>query len=79
MLSTHCIGHITMGSFMGRKKRYIQLVKAVYCKLPTSGKQLPAFPLEVGPGIELRSRRRECYHSATVAPSCAVRYCFIFS
>ena len=24
----------------------------MYCKLPTNGKQLPAFPLEAVPGIE---------------------------
>ena len=33
---------------MGRGKQYIQLVKVLYCKLKTNGKQLPAFPLEVG-------------------------------
>ena len=48
--------HITTGSFMGRGNQYIQLVKFLYCKLPTNGKQLPAFILEVGPGFELPSR-----------------------
>ena len=38
------------GSFMGRGNQYIQLVKVLYCKLPANGKQLPAFPLEVGAG-----------------------------
>ena len=42
-LSTHCIGHISTGSFMDRGNQYIQLVKVLYCKLPTNGKQLPAF------------------------------------
>ena len=51
-LSTHCTGHIMTDSFMGRGNQYIQLVKVLYCKLPTNGKQLPAFPLEVGPGTE---------------------------
>ena len=37
------------GSWKGRGNQYIQLVKVLYCKLPTNGKQLPAFPLEVGP------------------------------
>ena len=55
-LSIHYIGHIMMGSFMGRGNQYIQLVKLLYYKLPTNGKQLPRFPLEVGPGIELRSQ-----------------------
>ena len=44
---------------MGRGNQYIQLVKVLYCKLPANGKQLPAFPLEVGPGIELPSQRWE--------------------
>ena len=48
----HCTGHITMGSLKGRGNQYIQLVKVLYCKLPTNGKQLPAFPHEAGPGTE---------------------------
>ena len=44
----HCAGHIMMGSFVGRGNQYIQLVKVLYCKLPTIGKQLPTFPLKVG-------------------------------
>ena len=50
----HCTGHITMGSWKGRGNQYIQLVKVLYCKLPTNGKQLPAFPLEAMPGTEPR-------------------------
>ena len=38
----------------------------LYCILPTNGRQLPAFPLEVGPGTELRSQRWE----ARVLPLC---------
>ena len=48
----HCTGHITTGSWKGRGNQYIQFVKVLYCKLPTNGKQLPAFPLEAVPGIE---------------------------
>ena len=60
LLSAHCTGHITMGScFMGRGNQYIQLVKVLYCKLPNNSKQLPAFLLEVGPGIKLRSQMWE--------------------
>ena len=55
-----------MGRFMGRGNQYIQLVKVLYCKLPTNSKQLPAFQLEVGAGFELRSQRWD--HSATVSP-----------
>ena len=71
----HCTDYITTGSWKGRGSHYIQLVKVLYYKLPTSGKQLPAFPLEVGPGTEPppRGGRREYYHSATVAP------CFPFN
>ena len=34
-------------------------VMVLYCKLPTNSKQLPAFPLEVGPGTEPQSQRWE--------------------
>ena len=43
----------------GIGNQYIQLVKVLYCKLPTNGKQLPAFPLKVRPGSEPRSQRWE--------------------
>ena len=62
----HCTGHITMGSWMGRGNQYIQLVKVLYCKLLTNGKQLPAFPLEVGPGTKPQPQRWE----ARVLPLC---------
>ena len=55
----HCTGHITTGSWKGRGNQYIQLVKVLYCKLPTNGKQLSAFPLEVRPGTEPQSQRWE--------------------
>ena len=45
----HCTGHITMGSCKGRGNQYMQFVRVLYCKLPTNGKQLPAFPLEAVP------------------------------
>ena len=48
----HCTGHITTGSWKGRGNQYIQFVRALYCKLPTNGKQLPAFPHEAVPGTE---------------------------
>ena len=67
----HCTGHITTGSWKGRGNQYIEFARVVYCKLPTNGKQLPAFPLEPvrGSNPGLRGGRRECYHSATVAPN----------
>ena len=52
-LFQHYRGHITTGSWKGRGNWYIQLVDVLYCKLPTNGKQLPAFPLEVRPGTKL--------------------------
>ena len=60
-----------MGSWEDRGNQYIQLFKILYGKLSTNSKQLPAFPLEVGPGTkpDLRGGRRECYHSATMALS----------
>ena len=48
----HCTGHITTDSWKGRGNQYIQFVGVLYCKLPTNGKQLPAFPLEAVLGIE---------------------------
>ena len=62
----HCTGHITTGSWKGRGNQYIQFVRVVYCKLPTNGKQLPAFPLEAVLGIEPRPQRWE----ARVLPLC---------
>ena len=46
--------------------QYIQFIRVLYCKLPTNGKQLPAFPLEAMPGTELRPQRWE----ARVLPLC---------
>ena len=62
----HCTGHITTGSWKGRGNQYIQFVRVLYCKVPTNGKQLPAFPHEAMPGIELRPQRWE----ARVLPLC---------
>ena len=41
-----------MGSRKGRGNQYIEFARVVYCKLPTNGKQLPAFPLKDVTGIE---------------------------
>ena len=67
-----------MGSWNGRGNQYIQFARVLYCKLPTNGKQLPAFPLEAVPGSNpgLRGGRRECYHSATMAPGVYLKYFF---
>ena len=43
----HCTGHIMTGTWKGSGMQYIQLVKVLYCKLLTNGKQLPAFPLSL--------------------------------
>ena len=42
----HCTDHIVTGSWKGRGNQYTQFVRVLYCKLPTNGKKLPAFPLE---------------------------------
>ena len=54
------------GSWKGRGNQYIQLVKVLYWKLPTNGKQLPTFPLEVRLGTKPQSQRWE----ARVLPLC---------
>ena len=43
-VNKHYTGHITTGSWKGRGNQYIEFARVVYCKLPTNGKQLPAFP-----------------------------------
>ena len=48
-----------MGSWKGRGNQYIEFARVVYCKLPTNGKQLPAFPLEAVPGTEPWPQRWE--------------------
>ena len=55
------------GSWKGRGNQYIEFVRVLYCKLPTNGKQLPAFPLEpvLGSNPGLRGGRRECIRSHT--------------
>ena len=62
----HCTGHITTGSWKGRGNQYIEFPRVVYCKLPTNGKQLPAFPLRAITGIEPRPQRWEV--SVTTLP-----------
>ena len=62
----HYTGHITTGSWKGRGNQYIQFTRVVCCKLPTNGKQLPAFPLKAVTGIEPRPQRWE----ARVLPVC---------
>ena len=71
----HCTGHIMMGSWKGRGNQYIQLVKVLYCKLPTNVKQLPAFPLEAMPGTKPRPQRWEArvLPPGTVAPLNALK------
>ena len=48
-----------MGSWKGRGNQYIQFVRVLYCKLPTNGKQLPAFPHKAMMGIEPQPQRWE--------------------
>ena len=46
-LFQHCRGHIMTGRFVGRGNQYIQLVRVLYCKLPSNGQQLLTFPNRV--------------------------------
>ena len=62
----HYTGHITTGSWKGRGNQYIEFARVVYCKLPTNGKQLPAFPLKAVTEIESPPQRWE----ARVLPLC---------
>ena len=62
----HCTGHITIGSWKGRGNQYIEFARVPYCKLPTNGKQLPAFLHKALTGIEPRPQRWE----ARVLPLC---------
>ena len=55
----HCTGHITTGSWKGRGNQYIEFARVLYCKLPTNGKQLPAFPHKALTGIEPQPQRWE--------------------
>ena len=54
-----------MGSFVTRGNQYIQLVKVLYYKLPTIGKQLPTFPHKVR-GLNRQPQRWE----GSVLPLC---------
>ena len=54
----HYTIHITVGRFVGRGNQYIQLVKVLYCKLLTIGKQLPTFPHKVR-GLNRQPQRWE--------------------
>ena len=64
----HCTGHIMMGGFVFIGNQYIQLIKVLYCKLPTIGKLLPTMfePPTSEVGVE-------CYHYATVAPKSLIK------
>ena len=55
-----------MGSWKGRGNQYIEFARVLYCKLPTNGKQLPAFPHKALTGIEPRPQRWK----ARVLPLC---------
>ena len=50
---------VTTGSWKGRGNQYIEFARVLYCKLPTNGKQLPAFPHRALTGIEPRPQRWE--------------------
>ena len=70
----HCTGHITTGSWKGRGNQYIEFARELYCKLPTSGKQVPAFPHKALTGMEPRPQRWE----VRVLPLCHRGPFFVF-
>ena len=65
----HCISYHD-GQLGGQRKPVHTVSQVLFCKLPTNGKQLPASHFRSGrkPNPNLRGGRRDCYHSATVAP-----------
>ena len=67
----HCSGHITTDKQEGQKK---SVHRVLYCKLPTNGKQIPAFPLGAMPGIEPRPQRWE----GRVLPLCHHGLCMLY-
>ena len=71
------------GSWKGRGNQYIELVKVLYCKLPTDEKasnyQLSHSRSGRELNSDLRGGRRECYHSATVSPSNEYKYFEVFT
>ena len=62
-----CISYIVVGSWKGSGNQYIQLVKAMYCKLPTSNYQLSHFRCGQDWNSDLRGEGLSCYHCTTMA------------
>ena len=54
-----CIFYIVTCSSEGRGNQNIQLINILYCKLPTNSKQLPAFPLQLGPEFNFQPQSWE--------------------
>ena len=50
---------VITGSWKGRGNQYKQFIRVLYCKLPTNGKHLPAFPLEAVPRTKPQPQRWE--------------------
>ena len=79
----HCIGNIKTGSSMGRGNWYIQLVKFLYCKLPTISKKLPSFPQRVrglnrGPQRSVASVLPLQHHDLWVGIKCITHETVVF-
>ena len=73
----HYTGHITTGSWKGRGNQYIEFTRVVYCKLPTNGKQLPAFPLKAVTGDRTPASFCKLSLSCTLTYSTMYMYSFI--
>ena len=76
LVSTHCIGHITMRSFMGGGNQYIQLVRFSTANCQPAGSKYQLSHLRSGwdSNSDLRGGRGECNHSATLAPRLCIRF-----
>ena len=70
----HCTVHITTGSWKGRGTYSSSEYCTVNCQLTASNYQLSHLRpcQELNPG--LRGWRRECHHSATVAPALGIQF-----
>ena len=80
LLSTHCIGHITTGSFMGRGSQYTYSWSrfcTVNCRPLASNYQLSHLRLGWDLNSDLRGGGQECYLPATMTtppPHSSMKY-----
>ena len=66
----HCTDHIMMGRFLARGNQYVQLVKVLFCKLPTICKKLQS--LTQGMNTTARPLEKWCGNDANFDTACAI-------